>query len=136
MPIFEIEQWDWNVIHEYKALNYLSPFTEDAQAQRDGLLLQILYNQNISKKQNLKQAEELLPYLSKEPEWLEHELVKKAKSFIKLSTSPEMLADTLNKITEELKMELDKEEPDTFLVYKLIQLIRKNKRGELTTTSS
>ncbi|ENM2831978.1 hypothetical protein AB6Q85_002325 [Vibrio cholerae] len=126
IPIFELEEWDYNIIAEYKALNYLSPFTDEAQAYRDGLLLQFIYNQNISKKKDMRLATDLLPYLNQEPEWIEHEIVKKAKQFINLSKTPQMLADTLKKIQEQVDIELSKKEPDSYLITKLMQLIHKH----------
>ncbi|KJR15236.1 hypothetical protein UF28_16350 [Vibrio parahaemolyticus] len=123
-----MENWDINIINEYRALNYLSPFTDDAQAYRDGLLLQFTFNQNITKRKDMKMYSDLLPYLKEEPEWLEHSLVKKAKQFIELSSTPEMLADTLTKIQEQIQEEESREEKDSYLIHKLKDLYNKHKR--------
>lgn len=128
VPVFELEQWDLNVINEYKALNYLSPFTEDAQAYRDGLLLQFIYNQNITKKKDMKVATDLLPYLVQEPEWLEHELIKKTKKILKSCHSDGMLADVLNRIQEQVDIEKAKDSPDMYLITKLIELYNQHNK--------
>ncbi|EIE5877571.1 hypothetical protein LDV99_004500 [Vibrio parahaemolyticus] len=123
-----MENWDLNIINEYRALNYLTPFTDDAQAYRDGLLLQFTYNQNLTKQKDMKLATDLLPYLKREPDWLEHELVKKAKQFISLSNTDEMLANTLEKILEQVEMEREKPEPDKYLIAKLLELYNKHSK--------
>ncbi|WP_051563733.1 hypothetical protein [Enterovibrio calviensis] len=130
IPIFELEQWDLSVINEYKALNYISPFTDDAQAYRDGLQLQFMYNQNVSKKKDMKLATDFLPYLKPEQEWLEHELVKKAKKFIEMCRSDEMLADTISKIKEQIEIEANEPSPDKYLITKLSELVQKHSKGQ------
>ena len=77
----------------------------------------------------MKLAEDLLPYLKEEQDWLEHELVKKAKQFLQLSSTPEMLAETLQKIQEQIEIELKSESPDAYVVIKLQQLINKHKKA-------
>ncbi|EPN4965790.1 hypothetical protein BA746_00365 [Vibrio parahaemolyticus] len=123
-----MENWDLNIINEYRALNYLTPFTDDAQAYRDGLLLQFTYNQNLTKQKDMKLATDFLPYLKREPDWLEHELVKKAKQFISLSNTDEMLANTLEKILEQVEIEREKPEPDKYLIAKLLELYNKHSK--------
>ncbi|WP_154232783.1 hypothetical protein [Vibrio parahaemolyticus] len=76
----------------------------------------------------MKMYSDLLPYLKEEPEWLEHSLVKKAKQFIELSSTPEMLADTLTKIQEQIQEEESREEKDSYLIHKLKDLYNKHKR--------
>ncbi len=127
VPVFELEHWSANIIAEYKALNYLSPFTDDAEAYRDGLLLQFTYNQNVSKKKDLKTASDFLPYLNKHQEWFEHPKVKDAIKFIGLSKSKEMLANTLQAILEEIEIESKKTKPDSYLITKLRNLYQQHK---------
>lgn len=127
VPIFEIEQWSTTVIAEYQALNYISPFTDDAQALRDGLLLQFTYNQNVSKKKDLKSASDFLPYLKKDQDWFEHPKVLDAIKYINLSQSKEMLATTLQAIESEIESEESKPLPDSYLITKLRTLHNSHK---------
>lgn len=127
IPIFEIEQWSLSTIAEYKALNYLSPFTDHAQAYRDGLLLQFTYNQNVKQKKDMKIATDFLPYLDSNPKWLEHPLVNRAKVLLNNAKSPEMLANVIKEILDEIAIESKKENPDTYLIVRLGELIQKHK---------
>lgn len=72
----------------------------------------------------MKLATDLLPYLDQNADWFEHELVKKAKQFIGLSQTDEMLAHTLTKIQEQIDIEKKSAEPDKYLITKLTQLIQ------------
>ena len=73
MPLSELEM--------YKALNVMSPFTEEAQAQRDGLLLAETFS--VRRKAELT-PKEMLPYLNTDvPEWASDPMVTKAKALLK-----------------------------------------------------
>ncbi|MGF1787093.1 hypothetical protein L4D00_14960 [Photobacterium swingsii] len=108
-------------------MNYIAPFTDDAKAYRDGLQLQFTYNQNVQKKKDLKVASDFLPYLNKNQEWFEHKTVTKAKTYISMCKSPEMLATTLTAINEEIEVEESKLKPDSYLITKLRELINNHK---------
>lgn len=122
VPVFELEQYPQSVIQEYKALNIVSPFTNDAKNQVDGLLIQLIRNQNVSKKEHLKAADELLPFLKEYPDYLEHPTIKKLNSVVSSITTPEQTAHLLNQIAEEVQLEKEKPEPDEYLIHRLVEI--------------
>lgn len=129
MPVFELEKYPQSVIQEYKALNIVSPFTNDAQISRDGLLIQLIRNQNVTKKQHLRTAEELLPYLKEYPDYLEHPTIKKVNTILSNIKSDEQMAHILKSIAEEIEIETAKDEPDSYLVNRLSQLYIKHSKA-------
>ncbi|EHM6953372.1 hypothetical protein KGV31_002171 [Vibrio parahaemolyticus] len=124
--MFEIEQWPQSVIQEYKALNIVSPFTNDAKNQTEGLLIQLIRNQNVTEKKYFRSANQLLPYLNEFPEYLEHPTVKKLNSLISSMHSEEQMANLMMKVKEEIELELNKDEPDDYLIARLSQLYFKH----------
>lgn len=128
--MFEVEQWPASVIIEYKALNYLDPYTDNAQAQRDGLQLALTHNAQVRKKKDLKTAHDFLPYLKPDPEWLKPKIIKDAEKFIKLARTSKMLDFTLEKIVEEINTELAKDKPDQYIVSKLARLVHEAKQKQ------
>ncbi|WP_068871980.1 hypothetical protein [Edwardsiella tarda] len=126
VPVFEIEQWPLSVIAEYKAENMLMPFTDAAQAYRDGLALQFMYNQNVTKRHNIKYYDDLLPYLKQDQDWYEHEVVVHTKKTLaQVSKISEFaLSDVLDKVNKAIEEERAKDDPDQYLIVKLSQLYR------------
>ena len=122
--MFELEQWPASVIQEYRALNVVSPFTKDADNIRDGLLIQLVRNQNVTKKQHYKTADELLPYLQTYPEFLEHPTVKKAESLLKC-VLPMQREYALNEIAKVIQSEREKPEPDDYVIFRLTEILNK-----------
>lgn len=125
VPVFELEQWPASVIQEYRALNVVSPFTKDADNIRDGLLIQLVRNQNVTKKEHYKTADKLLPYLQTYPEFLEHPTVKKAESLLNTCVLPKQRENILNLITEEIQLEREKPEPDDYVIFRLTEILNK-----------
>lgn len=104
------------------------PFTEDAQAYRDGMLIQLTYNQNITKKKDLKRVEDLIPYLGDKHSWVEHPTVLKVNNLINVCRSDDALADLMSKVLEEIEIERNKPKPDEYLITKLCEIYRNNLR--------
>ncbi|EKD9324327.1 hypothetical protein Q9X96_003097 [Vibrio vulnificus] len=110
-------------------MNIVSPFTNDAKNQIEGLLIQLIRNQNVTEKKNFKSSEELLPYLKEYPDYLEHPLIKKVNSLLSNLHSDEQTADLMNKIAEEIQQEKAKEEPDEYLIHRLAQIYFKHNKA-------
>ncbi|MFM5230921.1 hypothetical protein ACET9H_16910 [Aeromonas media] len=115
----------------YRAFNYLNPFTQRSKLQREGLQLEIEINQNITKKSQYRKAEEFLPYLSSSPDWLEHPLVKKAKSLLSTAKTEAAIQDRLSVIAETLTDEISKpaDEQDQYLITRLYELYKNNQKS-------
>jgi hypothetical protein len=105
------------------------PYTDEAQARRDGLALQLTYNQNVQKKKDLRRAEDLLPYLQERPEWFEHPTIKKVERLIGSCNRPDALAKLMNSVLEEIQIEQKKPEPDSYLITRLFEIYRKHSKG-------
>ncbi|MGL4843927.1 MAG: hypothetical protein ACRC2Y_04825 [Aeromonas veronii] len=129
VPVFELETWPAQVIQEYRALNVVAPFTQDAENWRDGIQIQMVRNQNITSKQHYKTAEELLPYLQEYPEFLEHKQVSKVLGLIKVCPDPEQVANLMDKVREEIEIESQKDDPDHYLISRLIEIYKANTRA-------
>ncbi len=82
-------------------------------------MIQLVRNQNVTKKQHYKTAEELLPYLQEYPEHLEHPTVKKVLGIIGACMESQQLAELMQKIVEEIEIEEGKEDPDQYLIHRL-----------------
>lgn len=93
------------------------------------MLLQIVRNQNVSKKQHLKRADELLPYLQEYPEYLEHPTVKKVFSLISVCKTDEQMADLMMKVHEEIELERKKDEPDEYVISRLTEIYFKHNKA-------
>ena len=129
-----IENLPESLIMEYMALNSLSPFTHDAQANRNGFLAAMLWNKDVSKKKDMKSAADIFPYLKPgTPEWLEDERVRKAKSLLKsaelhLTYGKDIYLSNVSyikeKIIEEIKIEENKKnKADKYLIKELKKLL-------------
>lgn len=129
VPVFELEQWPYDIIQEYRALNVVSPFIQDAENTRDGILIQLIRNQNVTKKQHIRTAEQILPYLQEFPEYLEHPTVKKVQGLISCCRTDEALADLMNKVAEEIEIEGTKESPDKYVLARLSDIYLKYLKG-------
>jgi hypothetical protein len=129
IPAFELEQWPASLIQEYRALNIVSPFTQDAENWRDGIQIQMVRNQNVTKKQHYKTAEELLPYLQEYPEHLEHPTIKKVMGLVKSCNGAQQLAELMKKVLEEIEIEEGKEDPDAYLISRLSELYLSNTKA-------
>lgn len=126
VPVFELEQYPHSIINEYKALNIVSPFTNDAIAVRDGILLSLVRNQNVSKKKDLKSAEDILPYLKEYPDYLEHPSIKKVDSVMSMCTTNEQVQELLKSVSEEIEIESNKADPDSYVISRLTEFYLKN----------
>ncbi len=117
------------------SLNSFSPFTYDAQSQRDGVIASILYNKDITKKQHLKSADEIFPYLRDGiPDWLKDPLVEKAKNLITSANTiltffgteayEKRISEIKKSIVEQIEMEVKAEKPDRLRIEELKKLIK------------
>lgn len=105
------------------------PFTDDAQARRDGMAIQLMYNQNVTKPKDLKGMGELIPYLNDRQDWYEHPTIKKVEKAIGCCKHPDALAKLMNSVFEEIQIEQEKPNPDTYLITRLIEIYRKHNKG-------
>lgn len=119
VPIQVLEEYPASIINEYKALNVVSPFTNDSELVREGLNLQLVRNQNVTKKQHMKTAEEILPYLQEYPDYLEHPTIKKLSGLLKSCISDEQVSALMKSVLEEIEIESNKNEPDQYLISRL-----------------
>ena len=126
IPIQEIEEYPISIINEYRALNIVSPFVNDAELIRDGLLLSLIRNQNVTEQSQVKTAEDILPYLSEFPAYLEHETIIKINSLLSVCKSDEGRADVFDKILEEVELEKSKEKPDLYLISRMTEITKQN----------
>lgn len=133
IPSFEIKQWPIQIIDEYRALNIVRPFTERAQAIREGYFIELFRNRNVTKEKDWVSKEKLFPYLGDSlPDFIEHPLVKKAVEQIGLAKRlghKYMLEDTLKRMEEQIQIENAKPEHDMYLIRRYVQLIRENQSG-------
>ncbi|WMB74223.1 hypothetical protein RA178_06300 [Shewanella oncorhynchi] len=124
IPAFELEEWPSSEINRYKALNVISPFTDKAQAVRDGLLMSLIRNQNVTKKSQAVTPSQLLPYLEEFPSYLEHKDVTKAQSLLKNATQDWQVADIKKHIQEAIEAEQAKADPDTYLISRFKEMVK------------
>ena len=130
IPVFEIKEWPIEIIDQYRAMNIIRPFTERAKSIRDGFMIELLRNQNVTKKKDYKTMDELLPYLGNGlPEFMENEHVKTAIKQLDFATTIGhrfMIEDTLRLMKEEIDIELSKpsSERDMYVIKRLSGLIR------------
>ncbi|MGL4519407.1 MAG: hypothetical protein ACRCUJ_06965 [Phocaeicola sp.] len=124
IPAFELEEWPSSEITRYKALNIISPFTDKAQAQRDGLLMSLIRNQNITKRSQAVRVQDLLPYLEDFPKYLEHPDVTKAQSFLSNANQAWQVADIKKHIQEAIDAEEAKTNPDTYLISRFKEMVK------------
>lgn len=114
--------------NSYFALNILNPFTYDAAAERDGLLIAETFN---SRRKKQIKSWELFPYLRPgTPEWLSDPLVQKARLIIqnvnntaKITGQPPKLNFIHNKIREEIQLESESKSPDLLKIKELKKLL-------------
>lgn len=131
-PLHEIENLPISVVNEYKALNLISPFTNDAQAYREGLIATLLYNKGCTKSSQTKSVTDLFPYLSnKVPDYLEDDTVLKAKNILKAiglqrsktDVFESSMAEFKTKVNEEIEMLKSEKQPDFYVIRELQKLI-------------
>ncbi|KFA99268.1 hypothetical protein [Vibrio sp. ER1A] len=89
--------------------------------------MQLIRNQNVSKKQHIKTAEQILPYLQEYPDYLEHPTIKKVLGLVSMIKSDEQMADLMNKVLEEIDIENKKDKPDEYLISRLSDIYHKHK---------
>ena len=134
-PIEYIESLDLDTLNEFKALNLISPFTHDAQAQREGLIATLIYNNNATKKQDLKKVSDLFPYLDqKTPEYLEDEIVIKCKKALASCSVAGMFdKQRHNHVIAAIKVEIEEANnatpPDHYRVNELNKILQGGGNG-------
>lgn len=129
VTIQEIEQWPIDVIDEYRSLNLITPFTKAVDTAREGLLIEIVRNQKITKRSQYRTAGELLPYLSGGvPDYLEHPKVKIALNLIGMVRTETARANVCNDIFDEImqQLKLPETERDEYLIRRLSEIYQQN----------
>jgi hypothetical protein len=132
-PIEYIESLDLDTLNEFKALNIISPFTHDAQAWREGLMATLIYNNNVTKKKDLKKVSDLFPYLDPStPDYLEDEIVLKCRKALTACNTggmvnESMYKDVLAAINVEIEEARNRDVPDQYRISELRKLIPKDK---------
>jgi len=111
-------------------LNVICPFTDDAQAYRDGLMLSEQFSTRRKKELT---PEDMLPYLKRgTPEWAENDIVLHGKRLMKEIKTHNIGGDVayrasrkalLVKIDEEIEQQLESPNEDTdYIVAELRKL--------------
>lgn len=100
----------------------IEPFSNRAEAGRQALIAQILFNQNITKKSQFVPYTELFPYLQDNPSWLDDDRIKKAQKVLNTLQTEAQLSDFRSKIAEEYDIENTKEEKDKFYLKRIVDL--------------
>ena len=127
IPVHELKEWPVETLDEYRAFNLIRPFTKRADQHLQGYIIELLRNQNVTKKHQYKRADELIPYLKDGlPKFLEHELVLKAKSLLGSARTEWARKDVLTKIGETVEEELSKgtDTRDNYLISELMKIAR------------
>jgi hypothetical protein len=124
----DINSLPMDQVNAYFALNVLNPFTYDAKAEREGLLIAETFNQR--RKKQLK-SWDLFPYLkSGTPKWLSDPLVQKARAIIenlqnsaRISKQPLNLDGIHQLINEEIEIEMETKRPNILKISELKALL-------------
>lgn len=130
-----MKEWPVDILDQYRAMNLIRPFTNRSEQMREGYIIELLRNQNVTKKKDYKTMVEILPYLGdKLPDFLEHEFVKKALDQISLAKTlghKFMLKDTIDRMIEQIQLEYDKGEgKDEYVIKRFVNLINEHRSEE------
>lgn len=126
VPIHEIKEWPYETINEYRAFNAIAPFTKEADHTLLGYMIALLRNQNVTKKSNMKNMTDLVPWLERKlPEYLEHELIIKARRLSAVARTEYAIFDLIGHIDETIQDELQKgDKKDSYLIHRLMEIKR------------
>lgn len=119
-------------------MNALHPFTYDAHAEREGLLVTEMFN---SRRKKQVKSHELFPYLDrKTPDWLVDPAIRTAKELIarheegcKLRGEKPNYDYVRRLIIEELQIEHEKTKPDSFKIKELNILLGVVNNGKVVS---
>lgn len=127
-PLEYVEQLDNATLLEFKALNIISPFTHDVASNERAMIASILYNQNATKKSQMRSSSELIPYIVPDTDFLEPELFKKARE-TQRSLDPSnplyesQLESFYQDINDTIEFEVQQADYDEYLITKLRSLL-------------
>jgi len=127
VPIHEIKNWPLEIIDQYKAYNHIKHFTKNTDYELTGYMIELLRNQNITKKSQYKSSTELLPFLAgKLPDYLDDPRLVKLRKQMSMSCLPqEAIEDFRGKIAEEVQIQMQEKERDQYFISELIKLYQK-----------
>jgi hypothetical protein len=119
-----VESLDSDTLLQFKALNIISPFTHDVASNERAMIASMLYNQNASKKSQMRSPTDLFPYISTNTDFLEPELYIKARGILRsFDASSPMYDSQINSffsdITDTIEIELKRPDCDEYLIRKL-----------------
>ncbi len=127
-PLEYVEQLDNATLLELKALNIISPFTHDVASNERAMIASLLYNQNATKKSDMRSPSELVPYIVSNTDFLEPELYKKALSQFRSihpdsPTYQSQLEYFYQNVRDTIDFEVQQEDYDEYLIKKLRSLL-------------
>ncbi|MGY6036647.1 hypothetical protein [Aeromonas sp. AE23HZ002T15] len=134
VPIHEVKNWPQDIIDQYKAYNHLKPFTKNTEHQMMGFMIEILRNQNITKKHQYKTAEQMMPFLRGGlPAYLDDERLVLLRQQIGGILTDYARQDILGCILEEVQIQAQMPVRDEYFIQELIKIYHqhnnKNNKG-------
>ncbi|TNI70191.1 hypothetical protein CF122_13400 [Aeromonas media] len=132
VPIHEIKQWPITIIDQYKAYNHLRHFTKNTDHELTGFIIELLRNQNISKKHQYKTAREMMPFLGGGlPKYLDDPRLVNLKKQLSSQYLPQEAIDEFKeKIAEEIQIQLQQEEQDQYFIEELIKIYQEHNNNK------
>ena len=130
VPYFEIETWPLEAVNKYMALNLMRPFTHSADFIREGFIIELLRNQNCTKKSQYRDMTQLIPYTSlKLPDYMEHPDIRKLKKAVDMALTfniKPMIDDIKENILDEISIQLAKqvEDRDEYIIKRCAEIYR------------
>lgn len=123
IPVHDIMEWPNDIINSYRAYNLLFPFSHVADMHREGLVIELLRNQNVTKKHHYKSADDLIPYLKHElPKQFEHPDLLKANKLLSIAMNEETRKEIMGHIWETLSHAAQQPDKDEYLIRGLAKL--------------
>lgn len=125
IPIFEIKNWPLEIIDQYKAYNHIKHFTKSTDHELTGYMIELLRNQNITKKSQYKSSTELLPFLNgKLPSYLDDPRLVRLRKQMSSQLPPEAIEDFREKIAKEVQIQMQEKEQDHYFISELIKIYK------------
>ncbi|MFR9702205.1 hypothetical protein ACL00O_06860 [Aeromonas sanarellii] len=132
VPIHEIKQWPITIVDQYKAYNHLRHFTKNTDHELTGFIIELLRNQNITKKSDYKTAKQMMPFLSGElPDYLNDPRILKMRRQLSTPNLPKHVIDKFFvDLLEHIKDEIGKEEKDQYYIEELIKIYQEHNNNK------
>lgn len=123
VPVQDIMEWPLNILNSYRAYNLLYPFSHVAEMHREALVIELLRNQNVTKKHQYKQADEIIPYLKhKLPDSFEHPDILKANKLLAIAMNDDARKEIMGHIWETLTHAAQQPDKDEYLIRGLAKI--------------